>query len=163
MPPGGVDSAHAHTRVAREVPPADVALDLRLSPGENTWRFARAKLVGGSPMAWEQAYIPAALVQEEPAPEADWDQQLFVAILARITGHKARRCRAFLQAVLLGPELAHELHERPSQPALEVVRLWHNELGNPVMLTRSVLKSGGSRYYVDLADVDEPGEEGRKR
>ncbi|MDB4896080.1 MAG: GntR family transcriptional regulator [Firmicutes bacterium] len=67
MPTATPDAAHANTRVAKEVPPADVALDLRLSPGEKTWRFVRAKLVGGSPLAWEQAYIPDALVREEPA------------------------------------------------------------------------------------------------
>jgi DNA-binding GntR family transcriptional regulator len=33
MPPATPDSAHANTRVAKEVPPADVALDRRLSPG----------------------------------------------------------------------------------------------------------------------------------
>lgn len=158
MPSHRGEESHARGRFEKVIPPPEVTLDLRLSPGEKTWSFTRVKLNGEVPLAWEQAYIPELLMREEPSPQVNWDQLFFVTILARLTGHRARRCRAFLQAIVLHDELAEAMEERPGTPAIEVVRLWHNELGHPVLLTRSVLKSAGTRYYVDLPDLDLPGE-----
>lgn len=162
MPSHKGEETHAHGRFDKVIPPPEVGLDLRLSPGENTWCFTRVKQNGDVPLASEQAFIPESLVSEDPSPDVNWDQLFFVTILGRLTGHRARHCRAFLQAVVLDEQLAAVMQEPPGSPAIEVVRLWHNDLGLPVLLTRSVLKSAGTRYYVDLPELDLPGEEGAR-
>lgn len=141
-------------------PPTEVALDLQLGPGEHAWQFTRVKLVDGAPAQWEQAHIPAASVAGDPrtAMEAeDWGRYYFIDILYRLTGQEARRCRAFLQAVVIAPEIAQAMGETPGKAAIEVTRLWHNELGHPVLLTRSILRPDGVRYYVDLPDLPPKG------
>jgi GntR family transcriptional regulator len=159
MPAHHGEMSHGHCQIARVLPPAGVALDLQLSLGANTWSFSRVKLTDDLPQVWEQAYIPESLIREKPVPHVNWDRQYFVTILERLTGQRAHRCRAFLQAILLEHEHANAIQESPGVPAIEVVRLWHSELGLPVMLTRSVLSNAGTRYYVDLPDLDPPGEE----
>lgn len=136
-------------------PPRDVALDLELSPGDRAWRFTRVKQVDGAPGQWEQAYIPASLVRTDPlAPaQGDWGRYYFVEILHLLTEQEARRCRAFLHAVVLSPEIAEAIGEKPGKPTIEVTRLWHNDLGQPVLLTRSVLRPDGTRYFVDLPEL----------
>jgi GntR family transcriptional regulator len=159
MPAYNGELSHGHCQIERAIPPAAVSLDLRLSLGANTWCFSRVKLTGDVPQVWEQAYIPESLVREAPVPQVNWDRQYFVTILERLTGQRARRCRAFLQAILLAHEHADAIQESPGAPAIEVVRLWYSESGLPVMLTRSVLRNAGTRYYVDLPDLDQPGRE----
>jgi GntR family transcriptional regulator len=146
---------HAQNHVACVVPPPAIALDLKLAAGENAWCFTRVKLIDGAPGQWEQAYIPACRVIGDPTAEAadHWGRYFFVEILRRWTGQEARRCRAFLQAVALNPDIAEAIGEVPGKPTIEVHRLWHNDLGQPVLLTRSVLRPDGTRYFVDLPEI----------
>ena len=156
----GESLEHSLNRVACQEPPTAVALDLQLAAGEKTWSFTRIKMVSGAPAQWEQAHIPAAWVAESPVHAADLGRCYFVEILRRLTGQHARRCRAFLQAVVLSPEVAGAIGELPGKPTIEVTRLWHNDLGQPVLLTRSVLRPDGTRYFVDLPELPEKGAEG---
>lgn len=155
MPAGqGEHLEHSLNHISLIDPDTDVALDLQLAPGEQTWTFTRIKLVGGQPAQWEQALIPAALVTAEPDAAAEtWGRLYFIDILHRLTGLEARRCRAFLQAVTLTPEISAAMGEAPGKPTIAVTRLWHGELGQPVLLTRSILRPDGTRYYVDLPEL----------
>jgi GntR family transcriptional regulator len=148
---------HSLNQIQCAAPPADVALDLQLAPDEHVWTFTRVKQIGGASGQWEQAHIPAAWVANAPDPGEDWGRYYFIEILERLTGQEARHCRAFLQAITLGPEVAAAIGEVPGKPAIEVNRLWRNELGQPVLLTRSILRPDGTRYYVDLPDLPPKG------
>lgn len=140
-------------------PPTDVALDLQLQPGDRTWIFTRVKVVEGAPGQWEQAYIPTAWVRNDPTgyDGDDLSRRYFIDILFELTGQEALRCRAFLQAVTLSEQVATAIGEVPGKPTIEVTRLWHNALGQPVLLTRSVLRPDGTRYYVDLPELPPKG------
>lgn len=158
--PGDDQLAHSLNYVDYVEPPTDIAMDLQLAPGQFTWQFTRVKQVEGGPAQYEQGHIPATSVPGDPrtAPEADdWGRYYFIDILYRLTGQEARRCRAFLQGVVLTPEVAQAMGETPGKPTIEVTRLWHNELGQPVLVTRSVLRPDGVRYYVDLPDLPPKG------
>ncbi|HYF76206.1 MAG TPA: GntR family transcriptional regulator [Symbiobacteriaceae bacterium] len=159
----GENLEHSVNRVENVVPPSDIAIDLQLAAGEKTWCFTRIKLVDGKPAQWEQAHIPESFVTVRPddAGVDDWGRLFFIEILQRLTDQEPRRCRAFLQGAVLTPALAAAMGEVAGKPTIEVTRLWHGELGQPVMLTRSVLRPDGTRYYVDLPElprkgVDEP-------
>lgn len=147
--------AHSINLVECAVPPTDVALDLQLAPGDRTWTFTRIKQVDGAAAQWEQAFIPEAWVTAGPEiiGRDDWGRFFFIEILRELTGQAARRCRAFLQAVVLSQALAAAMGEAPGKPTLEVTRLWHNDLGQPVLLTRSVFRPDGTRYFVDLPEI----------
>jgi GntR family transcriptional regulator len=159
VPPKGQKLEHTHNYMELAAPPADIALDLQLTQADHTWLFNRIKLMDGAPAQWEQAYIPAGLVISDPAVlrENDWGRYYFIEILQQLTGQEARRCRAFLQAVVLNEAVATAMGETPGRPAIEVTRLWHNELGHPVLLTRSVLRPDGTRYFVDLPEIPTKG------
>jgi len=150
---------HAVNHLECTVAPTAVALDLQLASGERTWVFTRVKLVDGAPAQWEQAHIPAAWVTADPTGinQDEQGRQYFIDILQQLTGQEARRCRAFLQAVLLDPAIAACIGERPGKPTIEVTRLWHNDMGQPVLLTRSVLRPDGTRYFVDLPELPQKG------
>lgn len=150
-----VNLEHSLNELRAVEPPTDVGLDLRLNPGEKAWQFTRIKLIEGAAGQWEQAYIPASLVTTDPNDPSfgSWGGHYFIEILHLLTGQEARRCRAFLQAVVLSPEVAKAIGETPGKPTIEVTRLWHNELGQPVLLTRSVLRPDGTRYFVDLPEL----------
>lgn len=152
---------HAVQQVACVAPPMDVALDLQLKEGEHAWRFTRVKLVNGAPAQWEKAYIPVSLLAADaPSPgDSDWGHCYFIEILRRLTGQEARRCRAFLQAVALSGEVAGAIGEVAGKPTIEVTRLWQNGLGHPVLLTRSILRPDGTRYFVDLPELPPQGRE----
>jgi GntR family transcriptional regulator len=150
---------HAENRLELVDPTADVALDLQLAPGEQTWRLTRIKQVEGAPAQWEEAHIPAAWVTVDPTgpDSSDWGRLYFIEVLQQLTGQEARRCRAFLQAVVLQPDVAARMGETPGKPTIEVTRLWHNQLGQPVLLTRSILRPDGTRYFVDLPELPQKG------
>ncbi|HYF92892.1 MAG TPA: GntR family transcriptional regulator [Symbiobacteriaceae bacterium] len=150
----GENLEHSLNTVELLEPGADVAQDLQLAQGEQTWTFTRIKLTGGKPAQWEQALIPAPLVTADPNGAAEnWGRFYFIEILRRLTGLEARRCRAFLQAVVLTADVAAAMSEAPGKPTIAVTRLWHGELGQPVLLTRSILRPDGTRYYVDLPEL----------
>jgi GntR family transcriptional regulator len=151
--------AHSLNRVEQAAPPGDVALDLGLAPGDQCWCFTRIKQVAVGPAQWEQAFIPSQWVTAAPAEGEEWGQYLFIEILARLTGQEARRCRAFLQAVALSADVAAAMGETAGRPTIEVTRLWQNDLGQPVLLTRSVLRPDGTRYFVDLPEIPPKGRE----
>lgn len=155
----GENLEHSVNRVECVVPPTDIAVDLQLGAGEKTWCFTRIKLVDGKPAQWEQAHIPESLVSVHPSDCGvdDWGRLFFIEILHRLTGQEARRCRAFLQGAVLSPALAEAMGETAGKPTIEVTRLWHGELGQPVLLTRSVLRPDGTRYYVDLPELPRKG------
>ncbi|MDF2630243.1 MAG: GntR family transcriptional regulator [Symbiobacteriaceae bacterium] len=155
----GENLEHSVNRVECLHPTTDIALDLQLAEGEQTWCFTRIKLVDGKPAQWEQAHIPETLVAVHPAQVGvdDWGRFFFIEILQRLTGLEARRCRAFLQGAVLSPALAEAMGEVAGKPTIEVTRLWHGELGQPVLLTRSVLRPDGTRYYVDLPELPRKG------
>lgn len=134
-------------------PSREIALDLELAPGEHAWQFTRVKVVNGAKGQWEQGFIPASLVKKDPTEMGDWGSHYFVDILHLLTDQEARRCRAFLRSVVLSPEVAAAIGEEPGKPTIEVTRLWHNELGQPVLITRSVLRPDGTRYFVDLPEL----------
>lgn len=146
---------HTINQLERVVPPADIALDLKLAAGDEAWRIIRVKQVAGAPAQWEEAYIPATWVAGDPlaSGRSDWGRHYFVEILHQLTGQEARQCRAFLQAVVLSQEIAQAIGEVPGKPTIEVTRLWHNEMGQPVLITRSVLRPDGTRYFVDLPEI----------
>jgi GntR family transcriptional regulator len=158
----GEDLEHTNNHVACVEPPGAVALDLKLAPGEKTWLLSRVKTLDGAPVQWEQAHLPTAWVTTDPRTltGTDWGRHYFVDLLRMLTGQQARRCRAFLQAVALSHQVAAAIGEAPGKPTIEVTRLWHNELGQPVLLTRSVLRPNGTRYYVDLPEIPQKGVEG---
>ena len=155
----GPNLEHAINKVSCGEPPPDVSLDLQLAPGEATWTFTRVKVVDGAPAQWEQAHIPESWVKADPTMlgRTDWGQFYFIDILFQLTGQEARRCRAFLQAVVLSDSVASAIGEVPGKPTIEVTRLWHSELGQPVLLTRSVLRPDGTRYFVDLPELPQRG------
>lgn len=153
----GTNLEHSHTYLECVSPPTAIALDLQLAPSEQAWQFTRIKMVDGAPTNWEQAYIPASLVSADPMAGEDWGRYLFIEILHQLTGQEARRCRAFLQAVSLSEGVAAAIGETPGKPTIEVTRLWHNDLGQPVLLTRSVLRPDGTRYFVDLPELPAKG------
>lgn len=160
MPLNRVENlAHSLNEVEALKPPRDVALDLDLGPDDLAWRFTRVKLVDGAPGQWEQAYIPANIVTSDPLDPrwAGWGHHYFIEILHLLTGQEARRCRAFLQAVELSADVARAIGEQPGKPTIEVTRLWHNDLGQPVLITRSILRPDGTRYYVDLPELPSRG------
>ncbi len=148
---------HSNTYLECIEPPTAIALDLQLAPGDRAWQFTRIKMVDGAPAQWEQAYIPASLVSADPTAGDDWGKHLFIEILYQLTGQEARRCRAFLQAVSLSGVVAAAIGETSGKPTIEVTRLWHNDLDQPVLLTRSVLRPDGTRYFVDLPELPPKG------
>jgi len=162
-PPRNHELGHALNQLVLTAPPTEIALDLQLEPGDQTWVITRTKMVDGSPDTWEQGFIPASLVKQGALVEHqdEWKDRYYIEILRELTGQVVRRCRAFIQAVALDDTLAAAIGEEPGKPTIEVTRLWHNETGQPVLLTRNVLRPDGTRYFVDLPELPaESGEEG---
>jgi len=154
---GGERLEHSLNLVDCTVPPADVAIDLMLAPEERTWSFTRVKQTKAGSAQWEQAYIPESWVTDPPSAGEDLSHLYFIEILERMTGQAARRCRAFMQAVTLSAAVAEAIGEVPGKPTIEVTRLWSNALSQPVLLTRSILRPDGTRYFVDLPELEERG------
>ncbi len=121
------------------------SMALGLSPGDHVSRLKRLRLAGGTPMAIEQAVVPARFL---PDPHVV-DRSLYAALNA--LGFSPRRALQRLHAVLLNAEQALLLDVAMGSPALYIERRSFLESGDPVEFTASYYRGDAYDFVAELS------------
>jgi GntR family transcriptional regulator len=140
--------------LAREIVPATEALALRLelAPGAPLLRVDRVRTADGSPLAIEEAYVPAA--RYPGIEEADFAGASLFDLLARRWGVRLRDADQRVLAVSLEPDAAAALEVPSGSAGLRFHTLARDLDGTPVYYAISLFR--GDRYEIDLRQVREP-------
>jgi DNA-binding GntR family transcriptional regulator len=140
--------------VARELAPAGEALALRLElgPAAPVLRLDRVRTADGSPLALEEAYVPAS--RYPGIEDADFSDASLFELLARDWSVQLRDADQRVVAVPIAAEAADLLEVDPGSAGLRFQTLARDVDGTPVYYAVSLYR--GDRYEIDLRQQREP-------
>jgi GntR family transcriptional regulator len=121
------------------------SMALGLSPGEKVSRLQRLRLAGGTPMAIENAVVPARFLPDPTTVEAS----LYAALAKR--GVAPKRALQRLHAVLLSVDQAELLNVAEGSPALYIERRSFLEDGAAVEFTASYYRGDAYDFVAELS------------
>lgn len=139
----GLEPASCVLSQGRTAAPSEVAAKLEIPPGEPLLRIRRLRLADDVPMALEDVFLVAALVDVE---ELDYRRSLYEQL--REQGVKAARAAQTIDAVNLGAEEARHLDQAVGSAALRVRRVTFTGRGQPFELAETLYR--GDRYSFDI-------------
>ncbi|HEX3318209.1 MAG TPA: GntR family transcriptional regulator [Solirubrobacteraceae bacterium] len=139
--------------LARELVPASKALALRLelAPSTPVLRVDRVRTADGSPLAVEEAYVPAS--RYPGIDEADFSDASLFDLLARNWDVRLRDADQRVVAVTIDAEAATVLDVAAGSAGLRFQTLAWDVDGTPVYFALSLYR--GDRYEIDLRQLRE--------
>ena len=140
--------------LARELVPASAALALRLelAPAARVLRVDRVRTADGSPLAVEEAYVPAS--RYPGIEDADFSDASLFELLARDWDVQLRDADQRVVAVRIEADAATVLAVVPGSAGLRFQTLARDVEGTPVYYAISLYR--GDRYEIDLRQFREP-------
>lgn len=120
-------------------PPGDVAQDLQLSPGQTTSHLVRLRKLHGTPVAWQESWIPY-LLAPALARGGLTDGSLYKTLRER-GGVEIRSAEQTVSAALASPEVASVLKIDPESPVMSIRRVSRTSAGEPVEVAQSYTSS----------------------
>jgi GntR family transcriptional regulator len=118
---------------------------LNLSPGDPVSRLQRLRLAAGTPMAIENAVVPARYLPDPHSVEGS----LYAVLKAR--GYAPKRALQRLHAVLLTADQARLLKVPADSAALYIERRSFLEGGEPVEFTSSYYRGDAYDFVAELS------------
>ena len=129
-----------------EPPTAGLMARFDLKPSERVLLLERLRLVNGSPLALQQAYLPEHIVPGL-VEQRDPIESLY-QVLANNYGVLPTNAFERYEAIRLSPDQARLLETQPGAPAFHVDRITSDQHGRTVEFVNSVVR--GDRYEVRL-------------
>ncbi|OEZ63348.1 GntR family transcriptional regulator [Duganella sp. HH105] len=126
---------------------SEEAARLRLSPGEQVYRFNRIRYADDTPMCLEYATVPGCYL---PSLEAV-DKSMYEAL--HRYGHRPVRALQRLSALLLDGEQARLLEAKEADAGLAVERLGFLSDGRVVEFCRSYFRGDAYDFVAELSSV----------
>lgn len=116
-------------------PPADVADDLKITPGQTTSHVIRLRKLHGTPIALQESWVPYLLV---PGLARDGlvDGSLYKTMRER-GGVEISSAEQVVSVALTTPELAQALAVEPAAPVMSIRRVSWDAAGNPIEVAQS--------------------------
>lgn len=109
----------------REAATEETATDLGIEPGDEVYHFQRLRLADDSPMAFEDAFLPAAVYAD--LDEFDLETASLYQILENEYGVRMSHAEEVLEALAVSKEIGDALSIKKGAPVLMVHRVVYSE------------------------------------
>jgi GntR family transcriptional regulator len=124
-------------------PEAEVVDRLRLPAGALCINFRRLRLADDEPMAIEDVYLPASLLNVDAIES---ERSLYEQL--KEAGHSVHHSHQQVNAITLSADQAELLSSEPGSAALRVERFGTSRRGDPIELARTIYRS--ERYFLRM-------------
>jgi GntR family transcriptional regulator len=140
----GHEASSRTLAVARSIADAEIAGRLQIPVGTECTRLSRLRLADDEPMALENVYIPATVLQLE---QLRLDQSLYEQMA--IAGHEVHRAEQEIQAIKLNDDECELLNVPIGSAALRVERVSSSRHGHLIEFASTIYRA--DRYTFNLA------------
>lgn len=124
------------------------AQELGIEKGEQVFHLQRLRLADGSPMAFENAYLPA--VRYPNLSDFELDKNSLYDVLKNEYGVRMSHAEEILEAVIFDKEMAKVLSVKPNSPALLVHRIVFSDSNLPVESVKTFYRADRYRATFKL-------------
>jgi len=138
-----------------EVPPAEVAEALRLSPGERTQRSVRVRYIDGAAFSYLVTHVPERIGLTYS--EADLASTPLLALL-EAAGITTERASQSISAMLAGPDSADALGVEVGSPLLQMTRTVYDTSGAGVEHLSALYRPDRYTFQMELVRIGRGGE-----
>lgn len=122
-------------------------LQLRLRPGDRTWRIRRRISAGGTPFAHQAVHMPRRLFPTLTPEQAECD---LYDLVEQNWGYRVASAEDLIECVVADPTRSQILGVREGAPLLLVGRVVYNDQRVPLMLTRTFYRADRYRRRMIL-------------
>lgn len=134
-------------KVAKAVPPSNIASLLKLTAGEPALHAVRLRSIRGTPAMWTEAWVPADIGSKVTAA-ALRKRALYLLLMDQ--GITFGRVVQEISALLADPNIAGLLKTEVGSPLIKLTRLMHDRDARPVQHLTALLPSDRSRILMDI-------------